>query len=465
MDTYSFTGSFWSTLRTKRDNETRKEKEKELNTTPSKHALVIGGSIAGLLAARVLAKHFEQVTIIERDQYPHDPGHRPGTPQDRQVHVMLLRGQRTLEALFPGLGRKLLAQGAVERDYGPETFYFYGKRCPSSQIPAGVLRGWCCSRLLLEWQLHQELQALPQIIWKEGVEVVQLLSDKHHQRVTGVRCRARNHQEGEQTFLGDLVVDASGASSRISHWLKELGYDAPPETVVNPHLGYATRFYDIPVSEEIAWKGIAIQGTGQNRRGGSLMKIEGRQWIAVLAGTGDDVPPTEPEAFLAFAQSLPEPLLYETIKEAEPLTPIYGYRRTENRLRHFEQISLPDQLVILGDAVCCFNPIYGQGMTVAALEAQTLDVCLQQGPQGIATFQRQVARLLAFPWRLATASDARDVTQSRKGFSQRYIDGLIKLLPQDPKALLTFLEVLHMLRSPRALFSPGLVLKVVREMV
>ncbi|EFH84713.1 NAD(P)/FAD-dependent oxidoreductase [Ktedonobacter racemifer] len=441
-------------------------KEETMHTLQRTHALVIGGGIAGLLAARVLVKHFHHVTLVERDHYPQEPIFRPGVPQGRQVHTLLLRGQQALETLFPGLGKKLLAHGAIAHDYGNESLYYYGGRCP--HIPPTLLQGWTSSRLLLEWQIRQELLGYHSLCFKEGYEVMGLVASAEKKQVTGVRIRERTHTPPESREISqitaDLVVDASGSSSLAPRWLEELGYDAPKETIVDTLVGYATRFY-MPPAQRNDWKLIAIQGTQQSQRGGVLMAIEGNRWMVVLAGTKKDYPSTREEEFLTFARSLPDPTLYEAIKEATPISPIYGYRHTANRIRHFEQLQqYPEQFLVLGDAACCFNPIYGQGMTVAALEALMLDVCLGESSrqQGFAhRFQRKVAHAIATPWQLATAAALPGTKESLTGrVSRWYLEHLISLLPTDQATWLTFLEVIHMLRSPLALMHPRIVAKV-----
>jgi len=436
-----------------------------LSQFQKKHAIIIGGSIAGLVAARILLKHFEHVTIIERDHYPQEPIFRPGIPQGRQIHTTLLRGQRVFEQLFPGLAAKLLAHGAIERDYGNESLYYYRGLCP--RIPP-VLHGWNCSRLLLEWQIRQELNAYSQLEVMEGHEVTHLLFEEHSNTVIGVQMRSRSLPNSTlQDLLADLIVDASGSNSRASKWLEDLGYDAPEEEVVRVDLGYATRFYEPHTDFKPEWKGIAIQAGSQPPRGGMLMEVEGRCWMVVLSGTNGDYPPTEDKAFLEFVRSLPSPALHDAIKNATPSSKIYGYRYAENCFRHFEKLQRqPDGFIVIGDAVCNFNPIYGQGMTVAALEALTLDACLQKGMQkGFAhMFQKKVARVLAMPWMLATGADRRDSQVQTRGLlsnlTRSYMDALIAQLPNDPALFLTFLEVVHMLRHPGVLFSPQVVLRV-----
>jgi 2-polyprenyl-6-methoxyphenol hydroxylase-like FAD-dependent oxidoreductase len=411
-------------------------------------------------------KHFEQVTLIERDLYPELPVFRPGVPQGRQVHTMLLKGQQVLEALFPGLEKKLLADGAIERAYGNQTLSYYGDaRCPC--IPP-LLRGWNCSRLLLEWQIRQEMITSPHLKIIEGQEVIGLLFDQSTCAVNGVRFRARNHQHPAeqviQEMTGNLVIDASGSTSCASQWLEALGYSAPKETVIDVSLGYATRYYAKP-STAFEWKGITIQGGPPDHRGAVLMEIENNQWMVVLAGLKGDHPPTDEEGYLEFAKSLPEPALYESIKNATPLSPIYGYRRTENRFRHFERLQrLPEQFLLIGDAVCYFNPVYGQGMTVAALEAQVLDACLQKDKeqQGFALrFQKKIARLIAGSWQLATAADARIAGQeTNRNYLLWYLERFNALLSHDEYCLITFYQILHMLRSPLVLLHPKILAKV-----
>lgn len=430
-----------------------------------KSAIIIGGGIAGLLAARVLLNHFEQVTLIERDHYPEEPVFRAGVPQGRHVHVMLLRGQRALEGLFPGLQAKLLAQGAIERTYGAEgngaSLYYYGGRCP--QIPP-VLHGWNCSRPLLEWQIRQELAKYTHLRIIEGYEVVHLLSEKTAHAVCGVQFRARTNSPTNeiQELRGDLVIDATGSTSRAATWLEELGEAVPQESTIKTWVNYATRMY-LPI-EQSPWKEIAIQTTQPGRHAGAVMEVEGGRWLVSLTGVGKaQHPPTTEESFLAFAHTLSEQALYEAINSASPISPVYGYRKEENRRRRFRR--QPEGFIVIGDALCSFNPLYGQGMTIAALEATLLDTCLRMhnGKRGFArAFQKKASRLLTFPWQLAaTADSAAHLAASgeqARGF--HYIEDLIALLPHDQKTLLTFLEVIHMLRSPLALIHPLLVAKV-----
>jgi 2-polyprenyl-6-methoxyphenol hydroxylase-like FAD-dependent oxidoreductase len=444
--------------------------------TSSNHAIVIGGGIAGLLAARVLTNHFANVTLIERDHYPAEPSPRAGAPQSRHVHILLVRGQQILEDLFPGIKDKLIAQGAIETDFLADYRYL---------VPAGWLartpsrlRGYTCTRSLLEWQVHHELLTYDRVHVLEGHEVIDLTASSTGRAVTGVRIRQRSHTAPEASepivMAADLVVDASGRDSQAARWLESLGYTPPPETIINPFLGYATRFY-APPDEHRSWKGMLLNAAPpKSLRGGLIWPIEGGHWIVVMAGTGKDYPPTDEEGFLEFARSLLDLALYDALQGAHPISTIYGYRRTENRLRHFERLArLPAGFVALGDAVCAFNPIYGQGMTVATLGALSLDESLTRyRRRDMATltryFQKKLAKVNALPWQLAAAADERVVAAQgrKKGWMTRliyrYFDDINALLPSSPGLSEIYLETLHMIRPPRTLFHPVLALSVLR---
>lgn len=444
-------------------------------------AIVIGGSMSGLLAARVLLDRFSEVVLIERDEATDAPKAdalkadaskaRSVVPQSSHVHVLLTQGQRLLEHLFPGLAAELSAAGAPTVEWTADWLIFgrskWMPRCKSG------LSGRTCSRGLLESVIRQRLLAHPNLKLWSGCQVKGLLS-QNNGSVTGVELYWRNSTETEANTLGaTLVVDASGRDSKLPDWLAQMGYDAPPETEMNAFLGYASRWYQRPAHSEADWKGITISAVGGlTLRGGVLYPIEGDRWIVTLGGMGRDYPPTDEAGFLEFARSLRSPILYDLLKEAQPLSPIYSYRRTENRWRHYEQLNdFPDGIVAIGDAVCAFNPIYGQGMTTAALGAMTLDRCLKQKQarslDGFPLrFHRQLAHVLQTPWMMATGEDARSATTegAKPSWSQRwvqkYIDRVMVLMQDDPALLKTFAEVVHMVKLPTALFTPAIVLKV-----
>jgi 2-polyprenyl-6-methoxyphenol hydroxylase-like FAD-dependent oxidoreductase len=270
----------------------------------------------------------------------------------------------------------------------------------------------------------------------------------------------------------DFVVDASGRNSKAPNWLLAAGYAQPAVSTVNAFLGYATRWYRKPANFDKGWKGV-ITGSlpTSNPRSGVILPVEGDHFVVTLVGIAREYPPCDEAGFLEFARKLIRPTIHDAITELEPVSPIHGYRRTENRWRHFERLARwPDRFVVLGDAACCFNPVYAQGMTMAALEALALGSRLRsQGRDlnGLAhNFQRGLPSLLKATWTLSTCEDFRWPTteggapSSTARFTHWYVDRLFELMPNDQTIVESFLAVQHLLVVPRVLFRPSLFARV-----
>ena len=429
------------------------------------HAVVLGGSIAGLLAARVLLDYFDQVTLLERDRFSAKPAIRPGVPQGQHVHGLLLQGQKVLEQLFPGLIEDLTQAGAIPLDWIAD-WNFFSLEGWLEQHNSG-LRGLCVSRLLLEWYLRQRLQDNDRFHLRPGCSAQGLtFESKPSPRVTGVRLRSASETSSQQSISADLVVDATGRNSKLPQWLAALGYENPPEKRVNSFLGYASRWCQRP-TDVIAQGVIIAAKPGESTRGGVLYPVEDDRWIVTLSGIAGDHPPGDEAGFLAFAQSLRHPMLYDLLKTAKPCSPIHCYRRTENQWRHYEQLpAMPSGIVALGDAVCCFNPVYGQGMTAAALGAITLQQCLRKANQTTQQvhwerqFQSQLSKTLNTPWLMATGEDFRwpSTEGERPGWVarqlQRYFDRILHLSLTNSEAHRAFIEVAHLVKPPTIFFTP-----------
>ena len=422
-------------------------------------AIVIGGSIAGLLTARVLSDYFNRVTILDRDELPATPQARRGVPQSVQPHVLFTKGYRILAEFFPGIEEQLEANGALSIDWAREFKHFveghWGVKAEASDIVSVT-----CSRYLLEWTIRQELLKLPNIEILGSSKVTGLICDR--QRVTGVKLNS-------DELNAELVVDASGRSSQAPQWLEQIGTPAP-ETIVNPFLGYATRRYKLPDLQP-DWKVLLIsQSPPKNARLGYLARIENDELIATLGGYGKDFPPLDDTGFLEFARSLAQPDFYNAIANAVPTSPIYAHRATANRMRHYDKVELPQGFVALGDAVCALCPVYGQGMTVSALGAKTLQAWLDKSKSiDNNRFQKQLAKSNSFHWMLATAQDSRFPTtvggkQSKGGTVDKlmtgYMNKLIGKSASEPQLHLMFLEVAHLLRSPLYLYHPATIWQV-----
>lgn len=377
-------------------------------------AIVIGGSVGGLLAARSLAAHFERVTILERDPLPGPGEFRPGTPQARHAHTLLPEGQALFELLFPGFTDELLAGGAVSLDPAQDISIFMegSWRAPKNR-DAG--RRVTFSRPFFEAVLRQRLADYHNVVFLASQEVMGLSTDAGRTRVTGVRLRRRRLLgDGVEALPADLVVDASGRNSQAPRWLADLGYTPPGETLLTTHTGYATRLYRRPSNFDAGWKMLYLRPRPPaGTRGGLILPVEGDRWLVTLIGVARDYPSTDVDGFENFARQFPTPRFYEALQKAEPLDEPFGFQQTETRLRHFDH--LPRWLgnfLVLGDAVMTLNPVYALGMTAAALGSLTLEECLRvqhasrpSAHELARRFQTQLAEVTARLWLKVTQED------------------------------------------------------------
>jgi 2-polyprenyl-6-methoxyphenol hydroxylase-like FAD-dependent oxidoreductase len=438
------------------------------------HAVVIGGSMAGLLAARVLSDHFSQVTLIERDKFSDAPVSRRGQPQTRHLHGLLAGGRTVLETYFPGLTASLQAGGATLGDMGQAARWHIsgGYRV---QYDSGM-KALMMSRPFLEWHIRQRVLQLPNLKVLDGCTVTELISTPDHRQVTGVRLQSKQHHESEPILptdlSADLVVDASGRGTVAPRWLEALGYASPPETQVTVNVGYATRiFRRQPTDLSNAKLLIISPDPPQHNRSGVVFPIEGDRWMVTLASWGEASLPQSPESFLEFAHSLPAPDIYDLISKAEPISEVVGYRYPASVRRHYEKLTrVPAGFLLIGDALCSFNPTYGQGMTSAALQAETLDQLLKEHssltPLAPKFFQ-QVARIVDIPWQLAVGEDFRFATTVGRKTSVTdafnwYATYVYRATHTDPNVYTAFLRVMNLLASPLSLLHPQILWRVWR---
>jgi len=439
-------------------------------------AVVIGASMAGLLAARVLADHVEQVVIVERDVLPTGVDHRRGVPQDRQFHALLARGRAVADDLFPGFSAELEEAGAV-RFRVPRDLLLLG--------PAGWMDrrapGWeglSATRPLVEAVVRRRVLDLPGVSVLQGAEVTSLTAPPDTGSVTGVTVRRLD--DGRMTDLAaDLVVDAAGRGSRAPAWLAELGYPEPVQEQVDPKVAYAARLFRIPPDAPTEWTGVMLMSEAPtNPRTGYLFPVEDGQWIVSLVGAAGVHPPSDEDGWWAFVRGLRSPVIAEAVAGAEPTSPIRAHRGTSNRRWRFDRMPRwPERLVVIGDAVAAFNPVYGQGMSVAAMAAETLGACLRAHRathhpgdlDGLAVrFQRAQARADAAAWTLATGEDLRFPTTTGMTVTRalrvqhRYLDRVGAASTTDPRVGDAYARVLGMLDMPSALFRPRVFAAVLR---
>ena len=432
------------------------------------HAIVIGASIGGLLAARALADYYDEVTVLERDVLPNANEPRKGVPQGRHAHGLLARGREILEQWFPSFTEEMIAKGALPGDLVDKGLWFnhgvYLCNVPSK------LNGLGISRPMLENEVRRRLLQFANVRVREQCNVLEPVSVGEPSRVTGIRVQNRDASNYE-TISADLVVDAGGRGSSSPRWLAKLGYSEPPEEQIKVNVNYVTRLYRrLPehLEQGLHGKLFAIIGAcAPDWRFGALLGQEGDCWIVSLGGYLDEQVPSSNSGFLEFARSLPKPEIFDVIKNAEPLSEPTPYHFKSNLRRRYEQLSrFPEGFLVFGDALCSFNPIFGQGMTVACMESLALRNCLQNGQQGIAKrFFRATSRLVDVPWQIAVGSDLQNSQVEGKRtmqvrFINWYIAKFFQAAQHDGVLATKFLEVANLMEQPAALMSPGIALLV-----
>jgi len=414
------------------------------------------------------------VTLVERDALDDAPAVRKGAPQGRHVHALLSRGLESIERLFPGFTEAIAADGANRVPMGDLQVFFFGTFRRRFDIGLDM---YFQSRPLVESHLRRRVRALPNVRVRDGVDVSGLVSTGGGRRaVTGVRIVERANggagSKGAELLPAELVVDASGRGSRTPAWLEEMGLERPRESQVRIDLGYATRIYEPPGSGSTgeAFRPLVVVGQApESGRFGVVFPIEGGRWLVSLGGMHGDHPPTDEEGFAAFARSLPVPHVHDALSSARPHGDIVPYRFLSSMRRHYEALRrFPDRLVVLGDAACSLNPAYGQGMTVAALEAELLDACLGAGREALGpTFHRRAAKIVDGPWLMGTTEAFRfpETAGSRPVWLplvHRYMERVNAVAARDRDVAIRMFRTMQMLDPPTAVFHPAVLLRVAR---
>lgn len=417
--------------------------------------------MAGLVAARVLGDRYASVTVLDRDRLPAAGTPRRGVPQGAQPHVLLISGLYELARRFPGIEDDLTAAGATRFDAGTGLcFHRFGTRWPRQ--PTGLDLVFA-SRPQLEAVVRDRVGALPGVTIRDGVAVAGLTGDRG--RVTGVVL------DGGETLPADIVVDSSGRGSRSDRWLAALGFAAPEQIEIKVGVTYTTRIYRRRPGGLDGWGAAMILPTPPHeRRSGLVVPIEGDRWMVTVGGWHIASPPADAAAFEKFAATLPDPIVADLIATAEPLTDPVIHRFPASRRRDFAALArVPAGLVTVGDAMCSFNPIYGQGMTVAAMQAGALAAALDR--HGAATaamvgeYYRAADALIATPWRFAVGGDfafpgttgPRPRAAAVSNWWARRI-AMASLVAPDINT--TFFRVQQLLDPASVLFRPSLIARV-----
>jgi 2-polyprenyl-6-methoxyphenol hydroxylase-like FAD-dependent oxidoreductase len=448
-------------------------------TAPS-HAVVIGASIAGLLAAAALSGACPRVTLFERDTLPAEPGPRRGVPQTRQLHALQARGVQALDELLPGLRDELVAAGGVLADMQGDIHWYLDDYLLKTARTG--LEGIGISRPLLEWLIRSRVAALPGVTITDATDVVGLVTADDH--VTGVTVRAaRTRDAAEETIAADLVIDAAGAGSRTPVWLPQLGLDAPRTTRVRAGVTYVTRMYRRDQKQLDGRFGSLVTPYPGRPFGGAVLRQEGERWVVLLAGMVGTEPPLDEDGMIAFADQFACGDIAAVLRESAPLTEPLKYTYPESVRNHYEKLGgRLGGLLVIGDAYCGFNPIYGQGITIAALEALILRRLLgategsateDRGTEGSSaglarTYFQAAGKLVDEAWETSASSDLRfpEVEGRRRrgaGLINAYGEKFRAAASVDPALGETFLRVANMADKPAKLLSPGTVLRVFRS--
>lgn len=411
--------------------------------------------------------------VVERDALPAEPAYRAGTPQARHVHALLLSGQRALGELFPGFEQDLARAGAVPLRVDLDV---RSERPGYDPFPQRDL-GWfnyALSRPTIEHIVRRRLENRANVTLRQRCRVQEMLATPNGETVTGVRYE--NANGASETIAADLVVDASGRGVLTLALLQSIGRPLPEETTIGIDLGYATCVFAIPDDAATDWKGILTFGQGpQNVRGGLRLPLEGDRWMVTLGGRHGVVPPGDAEGFMAYARALRTPTIYNAIRGARRLDGVARYGFRESVRRHFERLdAFPRELLPIGDAICQFNPVYSQGMSVAALEACLLRKLLARPAEGsdpiaalAPAFFAEMPAVIETPWAVATFDFALPETRGQRPADfetmLKFGIALIRLAAEDPAVHKLAAEVQNLVR-PRSVYrDPALVQRVLAK--
>ena len=427
-------------------------------------AVVLGASMAGLLAARVLADFFDTVLLVERDELPLTVCNRSGVPQGRHVHVLWARGCSIIEGLFPGFVDGLLRAGAPYFDGDLSRVYLNPGGRPLPQLGKfDDFRFVMPSRPLLENHVRQHVTSITNVEIRDGHDVVELITT--HDGVSGAIICARN--DGiEHTVEADLVVDATGRGGRTPAILENLGYGRPAEDSIDIRLMYSS----LPVRLPSALKELAVViGPVPGRPTAmALLANENDTSMFSVSGLAGVEPPTGGlSEMVTFIRDFTPRHVVAAIQASEVVGDGAQHRMPATRWRRYDKMKRwPSGLLVIGDAVCSFNPIYAQGMTVAALEAELLQQCLRQGPDQL---QRRYFRAAAKPignaWQLATGADLSlpEIDGPRPlavRIANQYVNHLQAAASSNALVAQRFTRVMGMIDAPSRLLRPEVAARV-----
>jgi 2-polyprenyl-6-methoxyphenol hydroxylase-like FAD-dependent oxidoreductase len=429
-----------------------------------KHAVVIGASMGGLLAARAVSEFFENVTVLERDAFPEQDVPRKGVPQGHHAHGLLARGRQVIEDFFPGWTDEVVACGGSRGDIANDVSWV-GHGVTLKTEPSD-LAGLLASRPVLEGQVRRRLLSRPNVKAVENCSVLGLTADAWRLAINGVRYKIAG-DSAEQTMTADLVIDASGRGSASPAWLEQLGYARAEEEKIEIGISYTSRIYRRKPGDLGGKLGVVVAGNEPNWRNGAILFQTEDRWIVSFGGYFGDIASTDVQMHADYASTLPTPEFYEIVANAEPLGDFATIRHPANMRRRYERLErFPDDYLVIGDAICNFNPVYGQGMTVAAQEAALLHECLSDGKADLARrFFRAAATTIDTPWDIAVGNDLRHPQvegprPAKVRFINWYVGRVHQAARHDARVSDAFLQVANLQAPPERLLQPRVAMRV-----
>jgi len=437
------------------------------------HAVVFGASMAGLLTARALTDFFDRVTVVERDPLPDslpDKGAaRRGVPQGRHLHGLLARGAQVIGEMFPGILDELVVDGAHYSDGLDLSRWYYNLnghqmvRCGS----APSFNAYLVTRPFLEDHVRARVRDLPSVALLDGHDVVALAATRDHRRITGARLVNRRTRE-VSTLDADLVVDATGRGARTPFWLDSLGYGRPLEDHVVVHVTYVSQALSI-APDALHELGFVVGCMPGRPRGLGMLHCENDTWVFTVMGIAGRESPRDLAGMCEFVKDCAPAHMLAAVKAAEPLGEPARHCMPSSQWRRYDKMRrFPEGLLVTGDAVCSFNPIYGQGMSVAALEASALSDCLSRGTADLARrFFRAAAAPISQAWQLSTSPDLNlpetdGAPTLLARLLNKYVDRVLTATEYDTVALDQFARVTSLVDPPTALLRPGMMWRAAR---
>lgn len=419
--------------------------------------------MAGLLAARALSEHAQRIVVYEKDELPHEPSPRKSVPQGTHPHVLLAAGAHVLERWFPELFEQVSAAGGLHADMSAANNWFHFDTW-KRRFDCGVGVHFQ-SRPLLEYEIRSQVERLPNVEFRRARVVGACWPDAGRPRL--------DFETGASMDL-DLLIDASGRGSKLPTWLTENGYDPPRVEEVVVDVSYTSASFEPLTPRD--WQGMLIYPSPPDgRRAGGALPIEGGRLLVSMFGWCGEHAELDDASFIEYAQSLPRPDIANAVRDSRRVSAFSSFKYRSARRLHYSRLRrFPAGTCVIGDALCSVDPVFGQGMTLAALCADLLERCAREcgglpGPTA-SRFQARALGVCETAWMLSTTEDFRyaEVRGQRPfgvGFSHWYTAHVHRLVGADDDVYRRFARVMHLLEPPTTLFHPSVVAKVVRASI